>query len=85
MRHVALVTGASSGIGFAASERLIECGYSVVATARRKERMDSLQGDALVLPGDICDPKHCREIVRRADDWGSFEVLVANAMPPRLP
>lgn len=84
MRRVAIVTGASAGIGYATAERLLRDGYSVVATARRRAPMDRLKGAAsagnvLVIPGDIADPRHCRTIVQRAAEWGRLEVVVANA------
>lgn len=47
-----LVTGASSGIGFAIAEYLLSEGHSVTVTARRKERLNSLKG-AHVYNGDL--------------------------------
>ncbi len=57
----ALVTGASTGIGMATVRALVEEGWEVVATARRKERLDTLAGETgcqiiaadLTVPADV--------------------------------
>lgn len=85
-RRVAVVTGASSGIGAATARRLAADGYSVYATARRRQRLEDLQqeieaegGEARNWAGDIGDPTVCATIIREAAAWGDLEVLVANA------
>lgn len=81
--RVALVTGASSGIGRAVALRLAAEGMRVAATARRAERLDALcaePGQWLALPADLrseSDVLTVFEKIRKA--WGGVSVLVNNA------
>lgn len=86
MRRVAIVTGASAGIGRATARRLARGGYAVVVTARRVDRLTELERElaaegleVMVIPGNIAELTTCERLVRRAADWGHLEVLVANA------
>jgi len=84
---VALVTGASSGIGAATALELSGLGASVALVARRSERLEELAtkirgqgGRALVLPADITDDPQAREVVERtAAEFGRLDTLVNNA------
>jgi NADP-dependent 3-hydroxy acid dehydrogenase YdfG len=84
---VALVTGASSGIGAATALELSGLGASVALVARRSERLEELAtkirgqgGRALVLPADITDDPQAREVVERAAaELGRLDTLVNNA------
>ena len=77
-RRVAVVTGASSGIGAATSRSLAAAGFEVVAAARRLERLEPLAeeigGRALRL--DVTDPDSVVELARAVPDAA---VLVNNA------
>jgi NAD(P)-dependent dehydrogenase (short-subunit alcohol dehydrogenase family) len=79
--RVAVVTGASKGIGLAVVDALLEEGARVVATSRR--RSADLGGDVLHVPADLMDPHAPAEIVARAvEAFGGVDVLVNNAGGP---
>ena len=84
---VALVTGASSGIGAAAALSLAAQGAAVAVAARRKDRLDELAGTireqggtALVLEADVTDEAQATAVVERAvAELGRLDTLVNNA------
>jgi NADP-dependent 3-hydroxy acid dehydrogenase YdfG len=84
---VALVTGASSGIGEATALALADAGAAVAIGARRRERLDALAGKlrddgarVLQLDLDVTDEQQCRAAVARTrDELGGLDVLVNNA------
>jgi NADP-dependent 3-hydroxy acid dehydrogenase YdfG len=84
---VALVTGASSGIGAAAATGLAAEGAAVALAARRRERLDTVAasirdqgGTALVLECDISDQEQAAAAVERtASELGRLDTLINNA------
>lgn len=84
---VAIVTGASSGIGEATARRFAEGGYAVVLAARRKDRLERLAseiaqtgGSALSIPTDLADARETSALVRAAlSNYGRVDVLINNA------
>ena len=83
-RRVALVTGASKGIGRTTAEWLSRAGYRVVLCARDetllKQVASSLEGESMVAPCDVTDPSAVLSAFQTAEDaWGSVDVLVVNA------
>jgi NAD(P)-dependent dehydrogenase (short-subunit alcohol dehydrogenase family) len=82
---VAIVTGASSGIGRCLSERLIDAGATVVAVARRGDRIAELapsdRGKVIPVVGDITEETVRHEIVKTAAAVrdGEVDLLVNNA------
>ena len=81
--RVALVTGASSGIGAATARALDAAGMKLVLTARREDRLNGLAAELsgpAVLAGDILDATMPDRLVARAlEAFGRFDVLVNNA------
>ncbi|GAA4827622.1 SDR family NAD(P)-dependent oxidoreductase [Saccharopolyspora rosea] len=83
-KHVALVTGSSSGIGAEVARRLSAEGWAVVVNSARsvragEELADSLD-DACYVQADIADPEQARGLVQRVvDTRGRLDVLVNNA------
>src|SRR6201990_3601619 len=77
-RKVAVITGASQGMGAALVEAYRERGYGVVATARSIKPTNDEQ--ILVVPGDITDRKTAgRAISEGLDRFGRIDTLINNA------
>jgi NAD(P)-dependent dehydrogenase (short-subunit alcohol dehydrogenase family) len=80
---VALVTGASSGIGAAIARRLASGGYSVMAAGRDRKRTEALAaGSALVRAwtGDLTTSNACEKLVEACtQSFGGLDLLVNNA------
>jgi NAD(P)-dependent dehydrogenase (short-subunit alcohol dehydrogenase family) len=81
MNKVAVVTGASAGIGEATVKRLVQQGYTTYAAARRLDRMASLEKlGAILLPLDLTDDGSIVQAVERIrNGHGRIDVLVNNA------
>jgi NAD(P)-dependent dehydrogenase (short-subunit alcohol dehydrogenase family) len=77
-QKVAIVTGASQGIGAELVKAYRERGYRVVATARSIRQGDD--AGVLAVPGDIADPNTARRVVAQAiEAFGRVDTLVNNA------
>src|SRR3954471_15818463 len=77
--QVALVTGASSGIGEAAARELLAAGFTVYGTSRRAVAGEE-RGGIVFLPLDVTDDQSVAASVREVlDRSGRIDVLVNNA------
>jgi NAD(P)-dependent dehydrogenase (short-subunit alcohol dehydrogenase family) len=85
--RVAVVTGAGTGIGRAATLALLNDGYRVVLAGRRRDVLEQTAKDAgpaaaraLTIPSDVTDPAAVRELFARTKDaFGHLDVLFNNA------
>lgn len=87
-RRTALITGASSGIGYELAVLFARDGFDLVLVARSVPKLETLARElssahgtrALVLPADLSRPEAPEEIVRRLADAGvTVDILVNNA------
>jgi 3-hydroxybutyrate dehydrogenase len=81
---IALVTGASKGIGEACALALSKAGHRVALVSRDAEALqavaDTLPGESLVVPTDVLDPEAVDAAFARVEEaWGPVEILVVNA------
>jgi NAD(P)-dependent dehydrogenase (short-subunit alcohol dehydrogenase family) len=79
---VALVTGASRGLGRASARALADRGWSVVVDARRHTDLADTTRDlarVIAIPGDVTDPGHRADLVAAVERLGQVDVLINNA------
>ncbi|MCW5981772.1 MAG: SDR family NAD(P)-dependent oxidoreductase [Bryobacteraceae bacterium] len=78
---VALITGASQGIGAACAAAFGRRGASLSLVARSEEKLRAVGGpEALITPGDLCDAEVRRRVVEATlERFGAIDVLVNNA------
>ena len=85
--QVALVTGASSGLGYRFSKVLAKCGAKVALSARRVDKLEKLSeeiksdgGDCMVVPIDMVDRDTIRDAVQKVEEsLGTINTLINNA------
>lgn len=84
-KKIALVTGATSGIGKATAELLLQNGYKVIVTGRREDRLKEFQShypqnDVHTLNFDIRNGQSVLDALNTLpEDWKNIDVLVNNA------
>src|SRR5438270_14061434 len=82
---VAIVTGASRGLGRALARALSQRGWQLVIDARGQQALDRAADDLAVrtkvvaVPGDVADEGHRRALVDAAVGLGGIDLLVNNA------
>jgi len=88
MEKVAIISGASRGIGYETARRLAARGYRVAVIAREEGELQKLQDtirvqfgtEVLVLAGDLAEPSFWEILVKTTmNHWGRIDVLVNNA------
>jgi hypothetical protein len=88
MNPIALITGATAGIGQATAEKLAENGYDLIITGRRKERLENLRETiekrystrVYILNFDVRVKEKVEEAIESLpEDWKNISVLVNNA------
>ena len=79
---IALITGASRGLGRAAAHALTRRGWSLIVDARRADDLaGALHGraDVVTIPGDVTDPAHRADLAAAVGRAGGLDALVNNA------
>lgn len=87
MKRIALITGASSGIGEACARKFAEGGYSLILTARRAEKLAELKAEleaegtkVKTLTFDVRDAEAAETAVDSLEpEWQKIDVLINNA------
>ena len=83
--RVAIITGASRGLGLALAEELATRGWALVLDARGADALAAVvqelsrHGTVVGVAGDITDSDHRRDLVRQAEQLGGLDALVNNA------
>ena len=83
--RVALITGASQGLGLALATELADGGWTLIIDARHADRLAAAAADlaarttVVAIPGDIADAAHRSQLVEAVNAAGRLDLLVNNA------
>jgi NAD(P)-dependent dehydrogenase (short-subunit alcohol dehydrogenase family) len=91
--RLALVTGASRGLGAAVAESLVRQGCTVLANFRESSasieelgrRLEGASGELVPTRGDAADPAWSADVRKLIDERGGLDILVVNASPALQP
>lgn len=84
-KRVALITGASRGLGLALARALAERGWALIIDARGADALETARDElaekteVVAIPGDVADSEHRRALAAAAHTLGGLHVLVNNA------
>ena len=87
MKKIALITGATSGIGKACARKFAQGGYDVIITGRRaqlladlKKELEAIGVRVLALAFDVCNRKAATAAIKSLPlEWQQIDVLINNA------
>lgn len=81
--RIALVTGASRGLGLATARALYDRGWSVIVDARSHTELSEaarvIGDEAVAIEGDVTEPEHRERLIRGAIEAGGLDLLINNA------
>jgi len=81
--RIAIVTGASRGLGRATAKALVTMGWTVIGDARNahelEDTFDTMGDGFIAIPGDVSDPDHREQLIKAAVTEGGLDLLVNNA------
>lgn len=83
--HVAVITGASRGLGLALARALAQEGWTLIVDARGATALDAVRRELaqrtsiIAIPGDITDATHRQSLVATVEQYGSLDALINNA------
>jgi short-subunit dehydrogenase len=87
IKKVAIITGASSGIGLACARQFASKGYAVVLAARSLEKLAQIElelkkngNDVLTIQADVCSENDCKKIIEETiKQYNRIDILINNA------
>ncbi|HLK57973.1 MAG TPA: SDR family oxidoreductase [Chthonomonadaceae bacterium] len=85
MANIALITGASRGLGLALARLLAQHGWFLIINGRGREALEgaraelSAHTEVIAIPGDVADPQHRAHLAQAAAKWGGLDALINNA------